>query len=442
MKLMSWLVILLAALLNLPPIAAQSQEFLLWPQGAPNQHGTSTEDLPAITAYLPPPKQRTGAGVLVVPGGSFLIRCVDNEGVQVARWLNRHGVAAFVVRYRLLPRYTMKEEFQDVRRAMQFVRARANSFGVAENRIGIIGFSAGSRLAANVAMKPLAAKSNADDEVERVSSRPNYLITVYADAGQRNEAPTGLTKLFQEMNSAEDWAEATVVTEAQLAATPPTFMFCTSEDGAATGMADLYGRLLKNKIPTEAHFFRNGPHGVALAPGDPVLGEWPKLMFTWMQASGYLTDAPRVALRGSVQVDDKPLELGYLVLKPIDAPTAPPVTVHIANRSGETGAFAVPVEKGPTPGRYRIEVHQQAKNWVSVFKDPVLNRLREKLSANHPISADDQREWLESARTKTFAPTLEDERVFSRTRPNSVSTLSVEIKRQSEQALDIKVFSR
>src|SRR5438128_2407731 len=105
-------------------VSAQ-ETFDLWPNGAPRSTGTSDEDRPAITAYLPAPEKNTGAAVIVVPGGSFLIRCVDNEGVQVARWLNRKGFAAFVVRYRLIPRYTLYDEFQDVRRAIQFTRANA-----------------------------------------------------------------------------------------------------------------------------------------------------------------------------------------------------------------------------------------------------------------------------------------------------------------------------
>src|SRR5258708_28619605 len=90
-----------------PAAILDPQTFDLWPNGAPRSTGTSDEDRPAITAYLPAPEKNTGAAVVVVPGGSFLIRCIDNEGVQVARWLNRQGIAAFVARYRLIPRYTL-----------------------------------------------------------------------------------------------------------------------------------------------------------------------------------------------------------------------------------------------------------------------------------------------------------------------------------------------
>ena len=97
-----------------------------------------------------------------MPGGSFLIRCEDHEGSQVANWFARHGVTAFVVHYRLIPRFTMREELDDVRRAVQVVREGASRFGLATNRIGIIGFSAGAFLAGEAALKPWVAEALAN----------------------------------------------------------------------------------------------------------------------------------------------------------------------------------------------------------------------------------------------------------------------------------------
>ena len=110
----------------------------LWP-GTPS---TNSEDNASITAYLPDKDKASAAGVIVVPGGSFLIRCEDHEGTQVAKWLTARGIAAFVVHYRLIPRFTMREELDDVRRAVQVVRSRSQEFGI--QKIGVIGFSAGA----------------------------------------------------------------------------------------------------------------------------------------------------------------------------------------------------------------------------------------------------------------------------------------------------------
>src|SRR4029078_7913436 len=97
----------------------------LWPQGAPNAKGTSVEDRPAVTPYLPAPGPGTGAAMLVLPGGGFTRRCEDHEGVLVAEWLRAHGIAAFLVRYRVVPIRTLKDALRRAPRAGRRGRARA-----------------------------------------------------------------------------------------------------------------------------------------------------------------------------------------------------------------------------------------------------------------------------------------------------------------------------
>src|SRR5215472_16754859 len=95
----------------------------LWPGGAPGATGTSDEDRPAITAYLPDPARNTGTSVLICPGGGFTTRAVDHEGVLVARWFQARGVGVFVLRYRIRPIYTTNESLQDARRGLRYLRA-------------------------------------------------------------------------------------------------------------------------------------------------------------------------------------------------------------------------------------------------------------------------------------------------------------------------------
>src|SRR4051812_16619705 len=85
----------------------------LWTNGAPGATGDSDEDKPAVYAYLPPPERNTGAAVLVCPGGGFTTRCVDFEGVLIAQWLESHGVAGVILRYRIRPLYQMKDSLLD-----------------------------------------------------------------------------------------------------------------------------------------------------------------------------------------------------------------------------------------------------------------------------------------------------------------------------------------
>src|SRR5579862_6333278 len=139
------------------------QPILLWPNGAPGATGTSDEDKPAVTVYLPDPAKNTGAAILVCPGGGYSTRCVDFEGTLVESWLREHGIAAFILRYRIRPLYGPKEWLADAQRGMQFVRAHAAEYHVSPNRIGIIGFSAGADLAANTAFRTAAGKADAAD---------------------------------------------------------------------------------------------------------------------------------------------------------------------------------------------------------------------------------------------------------------------------------------
>src|SRR4051812_25267499 len=305
---------------------------LLWPNGAPGATGVSDEDKPAVTPFIPEASKRNGAAVLVVPGGGFTIRAVDHEGVLVAQWLKDHGITAFLLRYRLRPLYNNKDWLADGRRAMQYIRAHATEYNIADNRVGAVGFSAGSTLIADMTLHAVDAQPNATDALDRLPSKPNFLILAY-----------GSTRIPD--NTAQD----------VLAAMPPTFMYGTVEDrGSQTGMLDMYTRLYRAGAPVEAHFFRNGIHGTGFALGDPVLGQWTNLLHNWMNEGGFLTDKPQIALTGVVKLDTAPLVKGMVILTPVADKNAPPVIVYINNTgTGELGRFLVPKNQGPVAGKYK-----------------------------------------------------------------------------------------
>jgi acetyl esterase/lipase len=412
----------------------------LWPQGAPSAKGTSAEDRPAVTPYLPAPGTGTGASMLVLPGGGFTRRCEDHEGVLVAEWLRAHGIAAFLVRYRVVPIGTLKDALGDVHRAVQTVRARSGEWSIAPDRIGAVGFSAGSFLAAQVAMRPLPAAASASDPVERVSSRPDFVVLAYGASSSGNPGVRGLGA--QGLTS-EEAATILSPTAEEVAAAPPVFFYGTTEDAGLTGnMSDLYLRLLKAGRRAEAHFFAYGEHGTGFALGDPVLGSWPELMRSWMRTNGLLTGAARVAVRGRVTIDGEPLPRGTVVLKPTGDESAPAVVAYVFGTSEKAGEFAVRAERGPTPGRYTVEVRQDATRWISNSRDPVQLRLQQKLRGGAALSADDVAEWTTSARAKDFSPSIEGQRVYTRRRPNDTAPIEVEIRPGAENRLDLEVASR
>jgi len=135
--------------------AADRSVITLWPGGAPGAKGNEADrDVPTLTAWLPKPELATGSAVVICPGGGYGMLAGGHEGRQVAEWLNSLGVAAFVLKYRLGPRYHHPAMLQDAGRAIRTVRARASSWGVDPNRIAILGFSAGGHLAALVGTDP------------------------------------------------------------------------------------------------------------------------------------------------------------------------------------------------------------------------------------------------------------------------------------------------
>jgi hypothetical protein len=220
-------------------------------------------------------------------------------------------------------------------------------------------------------------------------------------------------------------------------------MYCTEEDaGQARGMADLYSSLLKAKVPAEAHFFVNGVHGVGFALGDPILGEWPNLMHRWLKAGGFLTDKPRMPVTGIVKLDGTPLLRGMVILTPIDQPNAPGATLYITNaHTRELGSFELTPNQGLVPGKYRVEVRQDAVRWLSNSRDPIMIGMMDKLR-NRTLTDEDRKQWGDYVRKRNLSPSIENQRVLRRQRPNDKNDYLVEIKSSGENKLNLEVFSR
>ena len=243
------------------PVPGIPEPILLWPQGAPgavpDANGVFTdEDKPALYAFPASGANPTRAAFLVVPGGAFTNRGMDNEGVQIARFLNRHGIAGFVLRYRIGPNYPSRAiSTADGQRAMRFIRANAEKFGLDSNRLGVIGFSAGAELIGDAFYNSIGEPDPASaDPIERVSARANFSALIYG--GRNVQKPP----------------EA-----------PPTFLFNTIEDIGHLGVqVSVLSSLRSAGVPVEAHFYQVGPHGTSMSPGDPQLGQWPGLMVHWL----------------------------------------------------------------------------------------------------------------------------------------------------------------
>ena len=267
------------------------ESVLLWPEGAPGAVGTEPQDRPKLTLYRAGADRAPRAAVVVLPGGSYRTLASDHEGRQVAEWLNTLGISAFVLQYRVGPRYRHPAPLDDARRAVRLVRARARELGVDAARVGLVGFSAGGHLASTVGTRFDDGDPQAADAVERASSRPDILILAYpvisfsAPFAHRGSVASLLgdrpdPRLLEELSSELHVGPRT----------PPPFLFHTPDDASVPVENSLafYRALHAAGVPAELHVFPNGPHGVGLAPQDPVLGQWPKLCAAWLDALGFL----------------------------------------------------------------------------------------------------------------------------------------------------------
>jgi acetyl esterase/lipase len=276
--------LLIAPLVN----AASETVIVLWPGGAPGAAGNEPVDIPTLTPYFPPKDKMTGAAIIICPGGGYA-HLADHEGRPVAEWLNTLGVTAFVLKYRLGPRYHHPAPMQDAARAIRIVRARAAEWGLDPQRIGILGFSAGGHLASTAGTHFDSGKTEAQDVIERVSSKPNLMILIYPVITMRDMTHAGSKKnLLGDQPSPE--LVALLSNEEQVTKeTPPTFLVHTMNDSAVPVENSLLfvSALRKAGVPFEFHLYERGPHGFGLGGKDPILATWPDRCADWLRIHGF-----------------------------------------------------------------------------------------------------------------------------------------------------------
>jgi acetyl esterase/lipase len=236
----------------------------LWESGkVPLALGDGPLDAPFLTVFLPPEQKRNGTSVIIAPGGSNIMLMYGLEGVDVAERFNDWGVAAFVLTYRLSPKYGDDARVLDAHRALQYVRAHAQQFALNPKKIGFAGFSAGSSLARLAAAAAKGGDTTAADSLDVQSSRPDWLVLVY---GPGHAGPN------------ED-----------LRAFPPTFLLAAAWDrGAADGTAQLFLDMNRAGGIAELHLYQKGRHGFGAASLSPEFSPWMDALRHFLQLDGFL----------------------------------------------------------------------------------------------------------------------------------------------------------
>jgi acetyl esterase/lipase len=293
------LIILVAMSICNPAI---SQDVLpLWPDGAPDSNGLAGPEThegcvgnitdATLSVYRPDEAFATDAALLVVPGGGYGVVCMDHEGAAIAEWLNGIGVTVGVLKYRL-PNGNYRVPLQDAQQALRMMRSRAESWNVAPNKIGIMGFSAGGHLASTIGTHFDEDFSGGKGDDLELSNRPDFMVLVYpvismtdgyVHAGSRRnligEKPDdSLSHRFS-----SHWQ---VTTE-----TPPTFLVHASDDKGVhpTNSTAFFTALKANGVPAELHLFERGGHGFAIAEDSPAYA-WVTLFETWLKHTTAVDD--------------------------------------------------------------------------------------------------------------------------------------------------------
>ncbi len=257
---------------------------LLWPDGAPLAQGKADVDVPRLTIYLPK-KSVCRTAVVVLPGGAYTMLASDHEGKQPALWLNNLGIAAFVLEYRLGSKYHYPAQLLDAQRAVRFVRAKAANFRIDADRIGIWGFSAGGHLASLAGTHFDAGSNSATDPIDRVSSRPDFMILTYPVIEPLGGASEWSYRQLLGEHPSDDLVRS-VSTDLQVSAqTPPAFLQLSADDDGVfpENSIRFYRALLKFGVPAEMHIFQSGGHGYGLAPLDATLSMWTQLLANWLR---------------------------------------------------------------------------------------------------------------------------------------------------------------
>lgn len=275
--------ILLAAALALPCAAQTTVK--LWPDGAPGSERRRGEPEtvrdtyvsnvhdPSLTVYKADPRHANGAAVIVAPGGGHRMLVMVNEGIAPAKALNRFGVTAFVLKYRLArdggSGYTIEGDgAADLRRAVRWVRANAAQYGIDPRRIGVMGFSAGGELVTMVADHPPPMPVGGD-AVDRVSARPDFQVLIYP-------GPLGVPAKAVE-------------------GAPPAFILAGSRDKCCAPPAvALYRQLADAGVSAELHMYADTDHAFNLGAHSARVSvhRWPDRLHEWLLDGGWLVPAP------------------------------------------------------------------------------------------------------------------------------------------------------
>lgn len=245
---------------------------------------------PELIPYVPENGENMSA-VIIIPGGAFMRQVLSHEGRDVAQWLNERGIAAFILKTRLpVNEHNNKYDvlLMDAQRAVRTVRAHASEWGIHEDSIGVMGFSAGGYQTALIAtgfdvklMEPL-------DEIDFCSARPDFCVLGYPAVAEEVQVRRGYETGFYIAEYEKEQLAKYKPHEMLNENTPPLFIFDADDDSTTPpeNSVLLYLAAHKRQVPAELHIFKTGKHGFGLGNDAEQTGQWKALFWKWAETVG------------------------------------------------------------------------------------------------------------------------------------------------------------
>lgn len=265
--------LLLLIVVNISYLYGQTNTVSIWNGVAPGSENIQNEEKfengrytnvyqPELSIFLANQKKGNNTSVIIFPGGGYTHLAFEKEGIKIARWLNENGINAFVLKYRLDENLAL----MDAKRAIKYVRANAKEFNIDPNKIGIMGFSAGGHLSANLIVNGKTSKEKIIDNIDTVNYIPNFVVLIYP----------WLQNLYQQIGKEF----------------PATFIVHASDDKRVPVQQSInfYNELLKRNVSVELHIYEKGGHGFGIEPNRGRAAMWGNIFIDWLKSHSLIED--------------------------------------------------------------------------------------------------------------------------------------------------------
>jgi acetyl esterase/lipase len=261
----------------------------LWNGPAPQSHGTTPKDIPTLTVFLPDNPIQPTPAIMICPGGAYAFLSMETEGLNEAKYFQKHGVAAFVLSYRLpINGYRHPVPLMDAQRAIRLIRSHATDWKINPKKTGVMGFSAGGHLASTLDTHFDAGNPQAADPVDRLSSRPDFAVLVYPVISMKD----GLTHAESRQNligpNPDPALVANLSNETQVTANTPPTLLVHAVDDSAVPVANsrlMYAALQKAGVPSAIHEYPHGGHGFGYGPNQTNAPPgWLDKAYDWLKS--------------------------------------------------------------------------------------------------------------------------------------------------------------